>query len=1157
MHQRSAKSTAKRVNLAILTAVLGAAPASIAGTIWDGGGATSSITDPLNWDADTAPAFDGTAGVSFGSAGSIATIDSNVTFTGVTINRTATAGFTLAAGGGNLILNSTSTGATKNFTRSSVSGGSDLVSAPIQINTNAAGTAKLFNVVNNKAGGTSLRFTGAVGLAAGATTNYAIRYEGVAGTVTRFEGAISGANLLQPSSGAWAGELVIAGNQSLSAAAITMNNTTGFGTVTGKLTLGETAADAQSWGAITLNQNLNLSVGGTITATSLSGSATAAKVTGSAGGAGVLRLTSGTIGTGIALGGTGANENAFGLTKQGVGTLTISGDKTFTGPTTVTGGSLVINNAYASPATVTGGSLQLTGTSSAGVTVNAGGGLAGEGSTTSSLTFGSGSSSVTFDPATTAAFTAASVNVGGDVVFLPSSAVTVGTPYTVLKVTGGFGTTPLSAFVSGRGDTFSYASGNTELVLTPGIATPLALKWKGNAANPTNWDVAGTANWVNGAAPERFFSGDSVTFDDTASSFAVALQSAVMSPGSVTFNNAVNAYTLTGGGIGGAGTITKNGAAAVSIAGPLSNSGGLVVNAGTLTLGSAGTLTGGVVVNGGELSFATLAAINPASNSITLGGGKVTFTGATTITNDVQNVTISASGSTIGVDSPANITWRIGGKVTGSGDWTKSGPGVLSLGRSNNTNPNNDFTGKLTVTGGTLDIRWGDSLGATTQGTDVQNATLLIQNFGQTTGTTVTVAEPLSFSGASYLTSLCQELKIYTNQFTGPIAVSGTLGVSTATSPTQTPNTLELTGNTITTSAGSTLALGLLAPSYPTTIGVQPQTINVGSNIVGDGAVTVQGAAGSRFTLSGTNTYAGSTTVNSGTLVVGASGALPSGAGKGNLVINGGATAAGTVDLNGNDVTVNGLGGSAGTVAGRIVNDVAGAKTLSVGAANTTSSFAGVIADNSGTGGTVGLRKIGAGTLTLSGANTYSGGTTVDGGSLQLTLPAQGSVLNAARTTDIRSGKLQLDYTGGSSPAATVAAALATSFASGFTTGQFRSSTAAANRGIGWLDDAGTSTLTIAAALYGDANLDGTVNFDDLLKLAANYNTSGKNWAQGDSNYDGTVNFDDLLKLAANYNQTITGSFGGDWALAQAVPEPTVLTIVAAGTAVSLRRRRR
>ena len=52
---------------------------------------------------------------------------------------------------------------------------------------------------------------------------------------------------------------------------------------------------------------------------------------------------------------------------------------------------------------------------------------------------------------------------------------------------------------------------------------------------------------------------------------------------------------------------------------------------------------------------------------------------------------------------------------------------------------------------------------------------------------------------------------------------------------------------------------------------------------------------------------------------------------------------------------------------------------MSVGALNTDSTFSGLIKD---TAGTVALTKVGFGTLTLTGANTYTGGTAVNAGSL-------------------------------------------------------------------------------------------------------------------------------------------------------------------------------
>jgi GH25 family lysozyme M1 (1,4-beta-N-acetylmuramidase) len=99
-----------------------------------------------------------------------------------------------------------------------------------------------------------------------------------------------------------------------------------------------------------------------------------------------------------------------------------------------------------------------------------------------------------------------------------------------------------------------------------------------------------------------------------------------------------------------------------------------------------------------------------------------------------------------------------------------------------------------------------------------------------------------------------------------------------------------------------------------------------------------------------------------------------------------------------------------------------------------------------------------------------------------------------------------------------------------------------------------TSSIFLRRTLKGDANLDGSVNFDDLLKLAASYNAVGTVWTAGDFNYDGLTNFDDLLSLAANYNASVSA----DWALAIAsVPEPAVLTLTLGTAGLALRRRGR
>jgi fibronectin-binding autotransporter adhesin len=217
------------------------------------------------------------------------------------------------------------------------------------------------------------------------------------------------------------------------------------------------------------------------------------------------------------------------------------------------------------------------------------------------------------------------------------------------------------------------------------------------------------------------------------------------------------------------------------------------------------------------------------------------------------------------------------------------------------------------------------------------------------------------------------------------------------------------------------------------------------------------------------------------------------------------------------------------------------------GVANGTNQIAGKLADSAG-GATLAIRKTGAGTWRLSGANTYAGVTVVEAGTLRLGASAQAPVLSNAGGASIAGGTLELEYAG-ASIASSVNAAIATSkiVGPGLTSSQ----------SLGWADN-GVDLVRVARTLKGDATLDGTVNFDDLLKLAANYNQPG-NWATGDFNYDGNVNFDDLLGLAANYNQSFTGSFAGDWALAQAsVPEPMALSTLACGAvALTARRRRR
>jgi hypothetical protein len=186
--------------------------------------------------------------------------------------------------------------------------------------------------------------------------------------------------------------------------------------------------------------------------------------------------------------------------------------------------------------------------------------------------------------------------------------------------------------------------------------------------------------------------------------------------------------------------------------------------------------------------------------------------------------------------------------------------------------------------------------------------------------------------------------------------------------------------------------------------------------------------------------------------------------------------------------------------------------------------------------------------------------------------------------------RLAIDYADGATPVTTVRAQIVAGFNGGAWSGPgITSSSAAANPklGIGYaeasdlLGAAGGqfgsesvdgSTVLVRSTLLGDATLDGTVDFNDLVKLAQNYGatvsqTTESWWANGDFTYDGVVDFNDLVKLAQNYStalpaEPVAGApagFQGDLAAAfAAVPEPGSLAALAAcGLAGLLRRRRR
>jgi len=182
--------------------------------------------------------------------------------------------------------------------------------------------------------------------------------------------------------------------------------------------------------------------------------------------------------------------------------------------------------------------------------------------------------------------------------------------------------------------------------------------------------------------------------------------------------------------------------------------------------------------------------------------------------------------------------------------------------------------------------------------------------------------------------------------------------------------------------------------------GSSPNTCTFSGLVTGTGSLTIgggnSGIVAGTATFGGTNNYSGDAIIDATANNNGGAGFKIS-AGKnnilqigGNVNLIGGSSGVATFDLNGTTQTINGLTNTSGTAANAIVKSSAAGGLLVVGNNNTTSTFGGVI-ENSG--GTLALTKIGSGVLTLTGANIYTGTTTISNGTLSLS----GSLANTAQ----------------------------------------------------------------------------------------------------------------------------------------------------------------
>ncbi|MDI5073578.1 autotransporter-associated beta strand repeat-containing protein, partial [Salmonella enterica subsp. enterica serovar Lubbock] len=482
--------------------------------------------------------------------------------------------------------------------------------------------------------------------------------------------------------------------------------------------------------------------------------------------------------------------------------------------------------------------------------------------------------------------------------------------------------------------------------------------------------------------------------------------------------------------IGGSGNVVKSGADTLTLSGSNSYTGGTTISGGTLVASTVEALGTGDVTNNATLELNTGGDFinniggtgrveKSGDDTLTLSGSN-TYTGGTLINGGTlvaSNVEALGTGD---VTDNATLALNTGGTfdnaISGSGQVVKSGDKMLTLSGANS------YSGGTLISDGTLVASNVEALGT---GDVTNNATLELNTGGDFTNNisgsgqveksgddALTLSGANSYSGGTLISDGTLVATNVEALGTGNVTDNATLEMNTGGDFDNAisgsgqvvksgDETLTLSGANSYT-GGTTISGGTLVASNVEALGSGDVTndavleLNTGGDFINSigGTGRVEKSGDETLTLSGSNTYTGGTLISGGTLIASNVEAL----GTGDVTDNA------TLALNAGGDFINNIGGT-GRVekSGDDVLTLSGANSYSGGtlisggtlvASNVEALGTGDVTDNAtlelntggdftnNIGGTGRVEKSGDGTLTLSGSNTYTGGTLISDGTL-------------------------------------------------------------------------------------------------------------------------------------------------------------------------------